>query len=159
MFQMNVSLAYARQDISEELPRREEAESPAPGQQEESDLELYRSIRRRIEQDELYKDPNFSLSDFSQLTRRSSRRISTVINHVGKTNFPSLVNEFRINEARRLLAEHGTSMPKADIATATGFSNSISFNRRFKDLTVFTPTDYLNMLQQEGVPESDAAED
>ena len=50
-------------------------------------------------------------------------------------------------------------MPKADIAAATGFSNSISFNRSFKELTGFTPTDYLNMLQQEGLPESGAAED
>ena len=53
--------------------------------------------------------------------------------------------------------EQGTSMSKAEIAAASGFSNSIYFNYCFKELTGFTPTDYLNMLQQQqGAPEGEA---
>jgi AraC-like DNA-binding protein/tetratricopeptide (TPR) repeat protein len=159
MFQMNLSLTYAGLSMSEELPEPGDDESPDHGQQAGADQMLYRSIRNRIEQKQLYIDPNLSVGEFAKHIRLSSRRISAVIKEVGKTNFPGMVNELRVNEARRLLTEHGASMSKAEIATASGFSNSTHFNRCFKEFTGFTPTDYLNMLQQQGGPEGETEEE
>jgi AraC-like DNA-binding protein/tetratricopeptide (TPR) repeat protein len=157
MFQMNLSLAYAGQGLQEELPDQEDVVPPTHAQQQETDQRLYRSIRNKIEQERLYLDPNLTIAEFARHFRLGSRRISTVIKEVGKTNFPGMVNELRVNEARRLLMEQGTSMSKAEIAAASGFSNSIYFNYCFKELTGFTPTDYLNMLQQQQeAPEGEA---
>ena len=159
MFQMNLSLTYAGQGTSEVLPAPEDDESTTRGQQDEADRMLYRIIRNRIEQKKLYMDPNLTAGEFANEIRLSSRRVSMIIKEVGKTNFPGMVNELRVNEARRLLTEHGISMSKAEIATASGFSNSTHFNRCFKEFTGFSPTDYLNMLQRQGGPEGEAEEE
>lgn len=149
MFQMNLSLAFAGQDTKAEAPGQEVAEAPDPGHQEHPDHWLYRRIRNKIEQERLYQDPNLTVAEFARYSRLSSRRVSAIIKQAGKTNFPTLVNELRVNEARRLLMKHGDYLSKADIATASGFNNSIHFNRCFKEFTGFTPTDYLRKLRQQ----------
>jgi tetratricopeptide (TPR) repeat protein len=157
MFQMNLSLAYSKQE-PEEI-------ADAPGtfqpdnESEMSDSQLYLLILRRIEKMEFYKNPYFGLQDLSKNLKRNRKHISKAIRNAGKTNFAGLINEFKVNEARRLILEQGGKMPMGDIATAAGFNSRISFNRHFKEFTGFTPTDYLSRLQNTVVEEKDGEEE
>ena len=91
--------------------------------------------------------------------KRSKTSVSKAINNAGKTNFSSMINEFKVNEARRLILEKGHEMSMGDIATAAGFNTRISFNRHFKDLTGFTPTDYLELCNNNLNDESEEVEE
>jgi AraC-like DNA-binding protein len=79
------------------------------------------------------------------MINRSRSYISKAFAEGGGTSFSSLVNEFRVNEARRLLAGNVAEMPSmVELAEMTGFGTRQSFNRNFKMLTGFTPQEYMS---------------
>jgi AraC-like DNA-binding protein len=157
MFQMNINLAYAH-------PGGIEApESPAESSEDDSvelsDVELFKLILRKIETKKLYKDPSFGLYELAKHVKQSRTNVSKAINIVGKTNFASFINSFKVNEARRLMLEKGNEMTIWDIATAAGFNSRTSFYRNFKELTGFTPSQYLQMSNREVQEDGDIAGD
>ncbi|MFM8371332.1 MAG: helix-turn-helix domain-containing protein [Bacteroidota bacterium] len=105
---------------------------------------LYLDVLRRIEHDKLYLDPLFSLQELSEKIKRSPRYISQAVSEVGNTNFPNLLNSFRINEARRLIAGN-QQISVHEIMEKTGFRSRQSFHRNFKSATGFTPKEYREM--------------
>jgi AraC-like DNA-binding protein len=155
MFQMNLSLAYSSHDDAGETA--EPVDETVP---DLSDSALYKLILRKIEQKELYKDPQLSLHDLAKHVNRRKKVVSRAINNAGKTNFAGLINEFKVNEARRLIMEKGSFIAINDIATMAGFNSRSSFYRHFKELTGFSPTDYIEMMgRMEGPSEETEGED
>lgn len=63
----------------------------------------------------------------------------------GKT-FPRYLNEVRVGRACTLLVED--EMKITDIAMRCGFNNLANFNRRFQEITGFTPRDYRKKVQR-----------
>jgi len=63
----------------------------------------------------------------------------------GKTCF-EYITELRINFACKLLKEG--NLPVTQICYETGFNNISNFNRQFKKITQFTPTNYLQEFKQ-----------
>ncbi len=57
--------------------------------------------------------------------------------------FTDFVNEYRVNQARRLLHSARTV---ADIGSDVGFNNLSHFNKTFKAVTCQTPSDYRNSV-------------
>lgn len=107
---------------------------------------LYSIIVSRIENEKLYLDPNLSLGDLCQKINRKQRYVSQAISEVGKTNFSHLINSFRVNEARRLLAA-GQGFSVNEIMEKTGFGSRPAFHRNFKAATGFTPAEYQSWAQ------------
>ena len=105
---------------------------------------LYLDVLRRIEHDKLYLDPLFSLQELSEKIKRSPRYISQAISEAGNTNFPNLLNGFRINETRRLIAGN-QQITIHEIIEKTGVRSRQSFHRNFKAATGFTPKEYREM--------------
>jgi AraC-like DNA-binding protein len=145
MFRMNVNLAYSRPGDTA-IPETTTADD---SNIELSDVELFKMILRKIEAKELYKDPNLGIHELARHMKRTRITVSKAINIAGRTNFASLINSFKVNEARRILHEENPEMSMSDIATAAGFSSRTSFNRHFKELTGFTPSQYLQMRNSE----------
>ncbi|MCB0841233.1 MAG: helix-turn-helix transcriptional regulator, partial [Bacteroidetes bacterium] len=54
--------------------------------------------------------------------------------------FSQFLNEIRIGHACKLLTEE--NYPVAEVAYLCGFKNISNFNRRFKDIMGYTPTEY-----------------
>ena len=102
---------------------------------------LYVEIVRRIGNGKLYLDPMFSQQNLCDNMNRSQRYVSLALSEVGKTSFPNLVNNFRINEARRLIADN-PNITVIEIMEKTGFGSRQNFNRSFKQATGFTPSEY-----------------
>lgn len=63
----------------------------------------------------------------------------------GKTCF-EYITELRINYACKLLKE--AKLPVTQICYETGFNNISNFNRQFKKITQFTPTNYLQEFKE-----------
>lgn len=147
MYRMNVELAN-KASISikslDQVPAYEVDD--APNEDNINLSNLYIDVLRRIERDKLYLDPAFSLQELSEIMKRSQRYISLVISEVGNTNFPNLLNSFRINEARRLIADNH-QITVNEIMEKTGYKSRQSFHRNFKSATGFSPKEYRDMAE------------
>jgi AraC-like DNA-binding protein len=148
MYNMNLQLARHQLAMSLSPPEEEPIpSSPADaGDNDDWQQALYRQILRRIEEKRLYTNPLFSVHELSEQLNRNRKQISKCLKEVGKTSFPSLINEYRVNEARRLIMERGQELSMNEIAELCGFGNRISFYRNFKDMTGFSPTAYRDYL-------------
>ena len=150
MYRMNVELAnntaISMKSLNQDILQDDAADTDADGTEEEninlSNLSnLYITVLRRIESEKLYLNPEFSLQVMSELVNRRQRYVSQALSEVGKTSFPNLVNNFRINEARRLIADN-PNITVIEIMEKTGFGSRQNFNRSFKQATGFTPSEY-----------------
>lgn len=159
MYQLNEQLAQRRPAeanilLPDSSPATEavlpQTDAPENDEQEEEPVHpaLYQLILHRLETKRFYVDPNFSIHELSEDLRCNRRIISKCIKEQGHTSFTVLVNQYRVNEARRLIRERGDEQALHEIAELVGFNNRISFYRCFKDYTGFSPSAYLERVRQ-----------
>jgi len=95
----------------------------------------------------LYKNPNLSLQDLSQEINISSHQLSQFLNNNLGKNFTSFVNEFRINEACRIITSND-KLTLESVGYDVGFNSKSTFFAAFKKHTGTTPLNYqLQALQ------------
>ncbi|MCB2196245.1 MAG: helix-turn-helix domain-containing protein [Bacteroidetes bacterium] len=97
----------------------------------------------KITKDDLYKDPFLDLKKLAELLSIPYYQLSQIINqHLGK-NFTEFINEYRVNEAKRLLKNPANINETIEnIAYDSGFNNPSSFYAAFKKIAQTTPTKY-----------------
>lgn len=106
--------------------------------EEEKTLAL--KIERLVDMDKVYHEAAYSRSDLARELGEAESAISRIINvHFGKS-FPQLLNERRIEDAKRLLLETNANIKT--IAEEVGFNSLASFNRVFKELSGIAPSAY-----------------
>ena len=106
----------------------------------ESDQALADKIAGLLEYEKIYHESGYSRSDLARELDVSEFQASNVINaHFGKS-LPQLLNEYRVEDAKRLLVETGADVKV--IADETGFNSIATFNRVFRDMTGYTPSAY-----------------
>ncbi|KFX05871.1 AraC family transcriptional regulator [Pectobacterium betavasculorum] len=86
----------------------------------------------------LYTDPGMTLQRLSRRMGIPLRRLSETINRVHGRNFSQVINEYRIEEAKRLLSQ--TDARITDIMLESGFQTKSNFNREFLRLTGMSPS-------------------
>lgn len=91
-------------------------------------------------------EPGFSLHDLSKIVKVSVRNVSKAINTCHDTNFPQLLNEFRIREVMRIMhSGEAENLTIEGIAEQAGFRSRTSFSNLFKKTTGLTPAEYRKM--------------
>lgn len=104
------------------------------------DLALARRIERLLDYDKIYQEPSYGRAELARELETPETVISRIINlHFGKS-FPQLLNERRVEDAKRLLRETRASIKI--VAEEVGFNSTASFNRVFRDLTGQSPSEY-----------------
>lgn len=104
-------------------------------------------IINTLEHERLYLNPSLSLQMLSEKCGVPDYALSFVLNEQLKTNFTSLVNLYRVNEAKRLLVDPAKNhLSIAGIAYECGFNTLSSFNSAFKKLNNATPSEYKKSL-------------
>ena len=96
-----------------------------------------------IEEKELWKKADLRLDDIVRELASNRTYISTLLNNIYGTKFPTLVNGYRIRHAQELLREH-PDMLMDDVAEESGFSSRTAFFRNFKAVTGMTPKEWLS---------------
>ena len=105
--------------------------------------ELYDKILNIIVVQKRYKDPNYSAKDLAKDLQTNTRYLSAVINSRFEMNFSCLCNEYRIKEAKILLADKRYSDKTIEeIGCMVGFSNRQSFYAAFFKYVGITPKTY-----------------
>ncbi|GAA4278703.1 helix-turn-helix domain-containing protein [Aquimarina mytili] len=105
------------------------------------DIQLFKQISKLILDDKLYLEPNVSLSSIGKLINRSTQKTSEVINQYSKQNFNDFINQYRINEAKKMLLDSKNYTISA-IAFDSGFNSLSSFNTAFKKFEGITPSSF-----------------
>ena len=104
---------------------------------------LLRRLSELMKTDCLYRDPELRLETLADRLDSSKHHVSQVINELMSMSFFEYINQLRIEEAQRLLAETTRNdLHVIEVAYAVGFNNKVSFNNAFKRMTGMTPTEY-----------------
>jgi AraC-like DNA-binding protein len=108
---------------------------------------LSEKLERIMFEKSLYKNPNLSLQDLSQEINISSHQLSQFLNNNLGKNFTSFINEFRINEACKIITSTD-KLTLESIGYDVGFNSKSTFFAAFKKHTGTTPLNYqLQALQ------------
>lgn len=99
---------------------------------------------------EIY-DSDFSVDRLASLVGERTKAVSQAINVVGGKNFNTLLGEFRVREACRVLANpeslrHSTM---ESVAEKVGYKSRTYFSKIFKDVTGLTPTQFAKQAKNE----------
>lgn len=87
-----------------------------------------------------YKDPLLNIAMVEAETNISERNIAKIIKEKYNYSFPSFINNLRVTEAKRLLET--TDKKIVDIAMLVGYNSLGHFNRTFKKIENYTPSEY-----------------
>ncbi len=99
------------------------------------------TLRNHMKVNRPYLDSSLRLQDLAENLNISNHYISQVINDLDGKNFADFINEYRIEEAKRLLL--GDDQKKIiHIAYDSGFNNKASFNNAFKRFTGMAPSEF-----------------
>jgi AraC-like DNA-binding protein len=114
--------------------------APVPGVQAPVDAAgeaLLARIAAALDDGDLFKDENLSLSKLARKTGLPAREVSGVVNRACSLNVSQFVNNRRIAEACRLL--EFTNDNVTSIMLSSGFGTKSNFNREFRRVTGMSP--------------------
>ena len=102
---------------------------------------IVNKLKKLMEEEKLYKKRNISLNSLAGTLAITPHQLSEIINSKLNTNYYMLINEYRINEARKILVRQPESKILA-VAYDVGFNSSSAFYNAFKKSMGVTPTHY-----------------
>ncbi len=102
-------------------------------------------IKSAIEDNKLFMRTDFSLDLLAQATGITKHHISQIINEELKQSFFELTNDYRIEEAKKVLA-NAEFIKMEVLAYDLGYRSKSSFFSAFKKATSLTPAKYLETI-------------
>lgn len=102
--------------------------------------QVYQAIYDTVQQQQLWREPQFRLASLAQATGFAEHYLSYVINQQAGCNSQMWLNKFRVEEAKSQLSQ--TDAAVLDIALQAGFNSKSTFNRVFKEISGVSPTEY-----------------
>jgi len=95
-----------------------------------------------------YLHPKCSIQDMAVATRIPLHHLSYVINTHYNTRFTDLMNQYRVNHAKELIAQGAwKELSLEGLAKKSGFSNRTNFFLVFKKIMGQSPSEYLNWVK------------
>jgi len=117
------------------------------GLKEELSEELFQKLKSLMTKDEMYKKNELLINDLAGKLDVHPNYLSQLINEREGKNFYDFVNNYRLEEFKRLIAipknQHLTLL---SLAYECGFNSKSSFNRYFKKKTGQTPSQYFALI-------------
>jgi AraC-like DNA-binding protein len=117
---------------------------PSAGLATEPDTAELTALRRLLDHDKVFREPDLSIATLSQKLDIPEYRLRHLINRqLGHRNFSAFVNGYRLAEAEAALGDPTqAAVPILTIALDAGFGSIGPFNRAFKAHTGQTPSEY-----------------
>ncbi len=92
---------------------------------------------------ELHKDHSITLGKLAKCLSMTPHALSQVINEQLSSNFNDFINSYRVEEAKKMLADpERKNFTIASIAYDSGFNTLSAFNVAFKKFTGITPSQF-----------------
>lgn len=116
---------------------------------EKDGQKLLQELLQEIQDKKLYLDPKLNQQSLVNEFGTNRQYLYEAIRKNGEDNFRSLINRFRINEAKEQMEIHLTKDEKIDfsiLAEKVGFNSYATFYRAFKNCTGLTPAEFSKEL-------------
>ena len=127
------------------LKGRRRQPQPEPKLQSEGvvkgDEQLIQRIYDLMDEKQLYLQQGLKVSDIASALGINSRYVSECVKAFKGCSFTQFVNEYRMEQAKRLLLER-PEMKISSVAIESGFTNDKAMTRYFKEQTGMTPTEW-----------------
>lgn len=108
----------------------------------DSQQELFGRLERLMQNDQVYKNSLFTREKMAELLGTNRTYLSQTINEQTGLTFTHYMNKYRIEEARRILADPQDDTPIKAIAADLGFSSVTTFYTLFKAAVQMSPDRY-----------------
>ncbi|HEY6645336.1 AraC family transcriptional regulator [Povalibacter sp.] len=102
---------------------------------------IKRKLQDALQQQRLHRDSGLSLRRLCEQIRENPHYVSQVINQDLATSFHDLMNQRRIEDAKRAL-ETSSDRTVLEICLDSGFNSKSTFNTAFRQHTGMTPSEY-----------------
>ncbi|UGX87859.1 helix-turn-helix domain-containing protein [Phyllobacterium meliloti] len=101
------------------------------------DTDIAAALDSLMQSRALYRDVDLNLNRLARKMGLSARQVSTAVNRVKAMSVSQYVNDFRVKEACRLLAD--TELSVTNVMFDAGFQTKSNFNREFLRVTGMSP--------------------
>jgi putative ABC transport system permease protein len=109
-----------------------------------------RRLKEVVAANRLYEDDELTLATLAVKLKIHPHDLSRIINTGLEKNFSDFINEFRVRDIARKMADPAYDpVTLLGIAYESGFNSKTTFNRVFKEMTGKTPVEYKNSLKKE----------
>lgn len=113
----------------------------------QADDEYVSRILKFMDNEKPYLKSNITLDALSELIDVPARELTAILNGHFKMNFYEFINNYRIKEAKEILAADSSQEKTiSDIFLAVGFNSKSVFNTFFKKNVGVTPTEFRKQL-------------
>jgi AraC-like DNA-binding protein len=131
--------------IEEKMQEAEQLESKKTTDRKYDDV--VSKIIFLMESEKLYQETELTLLDLANKLELPSYQVSQAINEGLDKSFYDVINGYRVEEAKRLLADpKNLNYTILSVGFEAGFNSKTTFNTVFKKFTGLTPTDFRNRL-------------
>ncbi len=104
---------------------------------------VHQELSHLMQTERLFKDPALNLDGLAMRLGVSSNTLSQVINTMEQRNFYDYINDFRVEEFKRIaLLPENNQFTLLSLAFEVGFNSKTSFNRNFKKVTGRSPKEF-----------------
>ena len=110
---------------------------------------LHRKLEAVMRSERPFTNANLKSGELAAMIGTTAHALSFLFNQYLHKNYYDYVNEYRVNEFKRLVSELDTSRyTLTAMSQMCGFSSRASFFRHFKNITGITPADYLKSIKK-----------
>lgn len=111
--------------------------------------EVYRKLKVCLEDQQCYLDATLTLAKLSRIAGTNTTYLSEVINQRYGCSFRDLLNNYRVQRAKRIIEETGES--SYTVGIRCGFPSRSSFYSVFQKITGTSPRKYRTALKDNDV--------
>ena len=109
--------------------------------------QLLKNVEEVMRKSKAYTDPDLKLAGLASLVNTTSPALSYMFNQYLNTNYYDYINNYRIEEFKRLVSEpESEKYTLSALAAKCGFSSRASFFRYFKRATSISPSEYVKSI-------------
>lgn len=108
------------------------------------EVKLFFRLKELLSSEKLFVNPNLTLRMAADRLGTNTKYLSQVVNHHADQNFQQFINAYRVEEAKeKIRSDDYHNLTLYGIARLCGFKNKSTFYKVFKEMTGFTPREFL----------------
>lgn len=148
LLKKKVSVSQGDNSIADDLSNKEvEKYKMNRLSTEECDV-LHEALNKYMQEKKPYMNKELKIGDLADALNTSSHSLSYLFNQYLNVSYYDFVNEWRITEFKKLVAEDTSAKYTLEaLADLCGFSSRASFFRSFKKKTEITPNEYIKSIR------------
>lgn len=111
---------------------------------EEKSTNLFSRLEKLMREESIYRDNFLTKEKVADVLGTNRTYLSQIINQQTSFTFTQYINEYRINEAVKLISDPENQIPLKAISSEVGFSSMTTFYKAFQNIVGMTPSQYKN---------------